>query len=813
MFKLIAEARKHGAKCNSVCCSGSFIVETMLSVLVNEDVRELRFDQNCSKFWNMNHVVQRYVPYQVPAILSHYSQSLIDTEEYKNPQLERLVVNGTDIFSKKFQGRNHHITLLKSYNETNHYLEIPRALSKNSSEGNDFRGNADDLSLALELVFTSPYMFYKLTEIVLGNEALHTMNNAGHKSHIGARPTHVELFSQMGLRCPNLRVLDISSCINVCPEVFFYLCFRHAYSELHPYTWMPGFQAQDDGYILQTTDQVIGHDPDVYCPRCRDDWAPNVIRNGNHVLDSIRPLDDRLYDEIMDVFPQDVAKRALSHVIKISDAIRASKVEGVLYLERPAGPLPGELGWVEPSGDVEVQMDFGWEWYMPKKVRYVRREPDYPILNDITRSLRMVLLNIDAIHPKVDIIPFLLSVMPQLKSLGRGDVVRGLKMIRDIPGLHGISAENMESMEFTFGDHDSNTIDAYWAGDSNWANYDVLDFVLDFPKRQQELDPEPELLEDKMRWKKRNLSEDVRLVAESCPRLMKIRVALFGDYPYLNETDHKVWEPFEKRLLNLRWLRVVSHDWTQVRTLVEAVGQRLTNLYLALMSMKANLDRLGERLPSLELVFNICPRLEEVTLSFSLRAVQVSEDVYVDAPQTPYPSLQTCHIHTYITKKAFRYLWARGQNLTTIKIGSVVDSDIFPRNHEAQLEFDENDVLKMIRHNKMRHLIKFHVDIRFKNIECAKLFLSHLSPQTKEIGTLKIRVGLESEDLEAEELYASLARVLASMNNFMEFVTKLSKQNNQQVSFQWEKFGFLESLPDSGPMQNFLNVDNLLVGR
>ena len=42
--KALEDIRQNGAKCNSLCCTGSYIIETMFAVLVNEDVRELKFD-------------------------------------------------------------------------------------------------------------------------------------------------------------------------------------------------------------------------------------------------------------------------------------------------------------------------------------------------------------------------------------------------------------------------------------------------------------------------------------------------------------------------------------------------------------------------------------------------------------------------------------------------------------------------------------------------------------------------------------------------------------------------------------------------
>ena len=44
----IESLKLHGRKCGSVCCSGGFIVETMLCVLVNEDVDCINLEGNLS---------------------------------------------------------------------------------------------------------------------------------------------------------------------------------------------------------------------------------------------------------------------------------------------------------------------------------------------------------------------------------------------------------------------------------------------------------------------------------------------------------------------------------------------------------------------------------------------------------------------------------------------------------------------------------------------------------------------------------------------------------------------------------------------
>ena len=52
--KILDTMKNHGRKCSSICCTGGFIAETMLSVLVNEDVSHLIFDPNlCDKFYKV----------------------------------------------------------------------------------------------------------------------------------------------------------------------------------------------------------------------------------------------------------------------------------------------------------------------------------------------------------------------------------------------------------------------------------------------------------------------------------------------------------------------------------------------------------------------------------------------------------------------------------------------------------------------------------------------------------------------------------------------------------------------------------------
>jgi hypothetical protein len=83
--------------------------------------------------------------------------------------------------------------------------------------------------------------------------------------------------------------------------------------------------------------------------------------------------------------------------------------------------------------------------YDPDEIQYVEAS-DEEVVNRLTKSLQCLKLNLDNFHPKHEIVPFLLATLPNIKSLGRVKVVKGLKMIRDIPALNGVVAKNLGSI-------------------------------------------------------------------------------------------------------------------------------------------------------------------------------------------------------------------------------------------------------------------------------------------------------------------------------------------------------------------------------
>jgi len=192
---------------------------------------------------------------------------------------------------------------------------------------------------------------------------------------------------------------------------------------------------------------------------------------------------------------------------------------------------------------------------MPEKIVY-REATCTPVINQIANSLQCLKLNSDNFHPKHEIVPFLLKALPKVKTLGRVKVVKGLKMIRDIPELNGIVANHLEELDMTFGGHDICSID------TTWANDDINDLVEEFGERLSfnptTIDNENENLIAELRS---NFGEDVRLVAEQCPRLRSLRLSIFGETIFLRHDDLEIWQPIGDRLLALRELMIQAHTW------------------------------------------------------------------------------------------------------------------------------------------------------------------------------------------------------------------------------------------------------------
>ena len=172
---IMSDIKKHGQKCSSVCCTGTFIVETMLCVLMNEDLREIKFDGSKNDLFMSNKKpLKKYVPFQIPAILAHYAKTVEDNrnidpaEKEKWPKLARFIIKNVDIHTRSYAMKNSMFEVLTMHDETMLYLEIPGWLSEASDIGYQYGGFSEHLMLSITEIFYGLDKFPYMTEMILG---------------------------------------------------------------------------------------------------------------------------------------------------------------------------------------------------------------------------------------------------------------------------------------------------------------------------------------------------------------------------------------------------------------------------------------------------------------------------------------------------------------------------------------------------------------------------------------------------------------------------------------------------------------------
>ncbi len=129
------------------------------------------------------------------------------------------------------------LQVMTTYPELQSYLEIPGELSRLATaepdrDGVQYGAFSEHLVMALGEMFTVRGVggFPKLTEIVLGREACNTSLRMTGRD---GRDISAELFRGIGMACPNLKVLDVSSVICLAPECILFMLFHDAYQTLH----------------------------------------------------------------------------------------------------------------------------------------------------------------------------------------------------------------------------------------------------------------------------------------------------------------------------------------------------------------------------------------------------------------------------------------------------------------------------------------------------------------------------------------------------------------------------------------------------
>ena len=325
-----------------------------------------------------------------------------------------------------------------------------------------YDGFSDHLIVNMSKLFNILDGFPYLTEITLGKEVC---DKSIMNDRRGAEGTSM-LFRGIGSSCPNLKVLDLSGAISLSGECLIFLFFYDAYASLHKYLYTPEHVIDSTtGEVFQNdkceVDKITSHDIKRYCPWCMDPWCRNVLLRLGCFFSIIQTpvIDDRLFHKIQQERPE-MYKKYLLNVIKASDLVRAIGEPSYL-LVRPPGPLPWDKDFDKTKHPQSNITDSGFYWSEPEVIQYKEHPVDEnrPVLNKICQSLEILKLNLDTLWPKHEIVPFLIKVLPNVKSLGYVNILLSLKMMEDIPGLGNISAENLEEIDFCFGGKITTTLD------------------------------------------------------------------------------------------------------------------------------------------------------------------------------------------------------------------------------------------------------------------------------------------------------------------------------------------------------------------
>ena len=101
--------------------------------------------------------------------------------------------------------------------------------------------------------------------------------------------------------------------------------------------------------------------------------------------------------------------------------------------------------------------------------------------------------------------------------------------------------------------------------------------------------------------------------------------------------------------------------------------------------------------PKFDQLLELCPNLEYLTASFGPLTVTVSNSFEFQhfRPNESHlkPKLKEVTVHTYMTKKAFMYLWSCACNLEKIKVvNELVNGENLPNIYGDEAEFNDEDI-------------------------------------------------------------------------------------------------------------------------
>jgi len=297
--------------CPNICCTGAFVQEGMMGIVMCAEVRQLIFTADRVRS-------RRHSPgtleFNVPVVLTH----LLGATDGKVSQLERLVFSENFVKEELDQDspktKQKHLPRLDQSDKQ-------QAFARNFGMGNiydtaDRKGIAVDLLILFRDIHPKGLTYNKLTELVL-------KNNIQCKLYSRAN-FQFEFLARIGFCCPKLRVFDVFG-TDTWADCLIALFFKDAFHSLHRYLYF--MENEED-----ECSEYHPHDTSRYCQFCLDQWHPNHVERP-YTNNPVIPLLDSVYNHVIKRYP----KRSfciLRNCVRVSDLISSTE-STVFELVRP----------------------------------------------------------------------------------------------------------------------------------------------------------------------------------------------------------------------------------------------------------------------------------------------------------------------------------------------------------------------------------------------------------------------------------------------------------------------------------------------
>jgi len=289
--------------CPNICCTGAFVQEGMMGVIMSAEVRQLIFTNE--------RVHQRKFPatleFNVPVVLTH----LLGATDGKVSQLERLVFSENFVKEETEDGANSSSSpTTRSRIPCLDQSDKQALFSRHFGQGNiydtpDRRGIAVDLLILFRDIHPKGGQFSKLTELVLKNNI---------QCKLYSKATfQFEFLARIGFCCPKLRILDLFG-TDTWADCLVALFFKDAFHSLHRYLY---FMENEE----EECSEYHPHDTTRYCQFCFDQWHPNQIERP-HTNNPVIPLLDSVYDHVIKRYPRR-SYCILRNCVRVSDLIKS----------------------------------------------------------------------------------------------------------------------------------------------------------------------------------------------------------------------------------------------------------------------------------------------------------------------------------------------------------------------------------------------------------------------------------------------------------------------------------------------------------